>query len=112
MTGEELLTKYEKGERDFRDTYLVYANLSRVNLAGANLEGASLYRASLYRANLSGAHLDGATYGDAKLTPEILAWLVLGACHDGVMGFIRGETTQVDVAWCQDRLGTDETDVT
>src|SRR5574343_307835 len=141
MTREELLTKYEKGERDFREANLADASLYRANLVDANLVDANLYRANLVGANLYRANLDGAylaranlagaylaeaylagaylaeaylaeaTYGDAELTPEILAWLVLGACTAGVMRFIRGETTQEDVAWCQGELDTDETDV-
>ena len=37
MTGQELITQYNEGRRDF----------SKANLEGANLQGAYLYKANL-----------------------------------------------------------------
>jgi len=50
MTREEVVQKYESGERNFEGVDLSWANLK-----GANLQGAILNLADLYRANLEGA---------------------------------------------------------
>jgi uncharacterized protein YjbI with pentapeptide repeats len=53
VKGQELITRYENGERDF-----FRANLNGANLSEANLRGADLIKALLRR---------------AKVTPEQLA---------------------------------------
>jgi hypothetical protein len=67
MTGDELVTQYQQGERDFRGAYLRGAYLYAVNLEDANLEDANLYGADLRRANLQGADLSRATLRRADL---------------------------------------------
>mgnify|MGYP001794516826 CR=1 FL=1 len=89
ITGEELLRRYEKGERDFRGIQLDKSkSLTRVNLQGADFRNACLYMANfgaadfrnanfsegciLYSsdftgADFRGANLQGTEFGDAIL---------------------------------------------
>lgn len=61
MNKEELLERYQKGERNF----------AYVNLSGANLSGANLQDIDLTGANLTGANLSWAVVNQAQL---------MGAC--------------------------------
>jgi hypothetical protein len=67
MTAEELLARYEAGERDFTGVDLSGVNLNGANLSGINLGYANLSRASLFEANLSGANLQYANLSDVNL---------------------------------------------
>jgi hypothetical protein len=77
MTHEELIAKYEKGERNFRGADLEGADLMGANLRYANLWGAdlrdavlrdaNLMDADLRKADLRGADLEGANLLDANL---------------------------------------------
>jgi hypothetical protein len=82
ITTEELISRYDAGERDFRGVdlsgadlagaylaraNLAFANLSGADLAGAYLEGVNLWDADLRGANLSGAYLHGADLEGAYL---------------------------------------------
>lgn len=53
----DILERYRRGDRDFREAYLGGANLEVANLRAANLRGAYLGGAYLGGANLEGAHL-------------------------------------------------------
>lgn len=68
----ELLRKYEAGERDFAGIDLSFTDLSHLNLKGVNfsraiLEGVNLSRTNLKFADFSGAHLEGADLTGADL---------------------------------------------
>lgn len=87
MSGENLLERYQAGNRNFqkmnlsrislKKAYLREANFQGANLQGANLqqadlrwailEGANLKNANLEEANLVGAKLDGAILEGANL---------------------------------------------
>jgi uncharacterized protein YjbI with pentapeptide repeats len=87
MSGPELISRYQAGERDFRgaslrSAMLLHLDLSGVDLSGANLRDAQLDRtelrgailfdadlrgADLQRANLTGASLVGANLEGARL---------------------------------------------
>jgi uncharacterized protein YjbI with pentapeptide repeats len=67
MDAEELVRRYEAGERDFRGEELPRANLIRAHIPRINLSGAYLYGA-----NLSGACLDDAILEGVNLER---AWL-------------------------------------
>jgi uncharacterized protein YjbI with pentapeptide repeats len=72
MEAQELITRYEAGERDFG-----WANLYQTDLGGAVLSGAVLYHVNLGGANLKGANLvradlTGANLSGAKVTSEQL----------------------------------------
>ena len=67
MTAEELLAKYQAGERDFRGANLHGADLSGANLHGADLRKADLRGADLSKADLSGANLHVADLSWANL---------------------------------------------
>jgi uncharacterized protein YjbI with pentapeptide repeats len=61
-TAQELLAKYQAGERNFAKAYLRFADLrdailQDANLQGANLEGADLRFADLRNVNLMNADL-------------------------------------------------------
>jgi hypothetical protein len=89
MTKEELISKYNSGERSFvytnlRGANLGWANLSRANLSGANLSWANLSRANLSGANLSGANLNGANLSGANLNGVILS---------------RADLSRADLSW-------------
>jgi uncharacterized protein YjbI with pentapeptide repeats len=87
MDAQELITRYEAGERDFGWSNLYQVDLSgavlsrvvlyHVNLGGANLKGANLDRADLIGANLREANLvkadlTGANLSGASVTSEQL----------------------------------------
>jgi len=57
MHVKEMLSRYEAGQRDFRNLNLIAANLRNLNLSGINLSGANLAKANLAGANLSQANL-------------------------------------------------------
>jgi len=68
MDEEEVLNRYEAGERDFMGILLTEANLSGVNLSEANFSGANLCVANLSGANLQGADLSKAKLNVARLS--------------------------------------------
>jgi hypothetical protein len=72
MTRNELIEKYQSGERNFKDvdlskTNLFCANLSKTDLSYANLFCADLSYANLSCAGLSCANLSGAGLSYANL---------------------------------------------
>jgi len=67
MTAEELLKRYEAGERDFRGVNLSEEILLWADLHGANLSGANLRGVNFNWANLSGVDLTGADLSEADL---------------------------------------------
>ena len=67
MTRDELLSKYDKGERNFSGAHLSYADLHGANLGYANLCYANLRDADLRDANLGYAHLSYADLHGANL---------------------------------------------
>ena len=98
MNAEDLLRRYNGGERDFRDAdlrgagadlsgaRLVWTNLSEANFSGANLSGANLHGADLSGANLTKAKLldtdlQGADLTGADLTGADLTKVILGGAN-------------------------------
>ncbi len=83
VKAQELLRRYQIGERGFPRADLRHANLAGMDLhginlvgadlTGANLEGANLQDANLAFANLSEARLNSADLRGAKVTVEQLA---------------------------------------
>jgi uncharacterized protein YjbI with pentapeptide repeats len=73
MGAQELIDKYDTGEREFHGADLRGAILYEVNLAGANLSGANLSGVDLKRACLDKANLSGADLGGDIITDEQLA---------------------------------------
>jgi hypothetical protein len=72
-SGPELITRYQAGERDFREarlrwTVLLHTDLSGVDLSGADLRGAELDSATLQDAILLDANLRGADLQRANLS--------------------------------------------
>lgn len=67
MQVQDLLERYQKGERDFSQVDLSGARLSGVNLRDVNLTGANLAEANLSWAFLSRANLTGACLRRADL---------------------------------------------
>ncbi len=72
MTAEELLERYEKGERDFSEVDLSKVNLEEVCLDGINLEGANLSGTLLFHSTLRGAILRNANLEGADLSLTVL----------------------------------------
>ncbi|MGK4005980.1 toll/interleukin-1 receptor domain-containing protein [Sorangium sp. So ce1036] len=75
--AEELLARYDAGERffpfaDLQGADLQGKRLEDINLQEANLQGASLQRANLCRAALRGANLQGANLRDTLLLGVML----------------------------------------
>jgi len=68
MAAEELITRYDAGERDFSQANLYEEDLSDANLAEADLSGAYLCAADLSGASLRQADLHGADLGGANLS--------------------------------------------
>ena len=86
MSTEELINRYQAGERDFKEIKLVQSSLSGVDLSEADLSiadlaGADLSAADLSGANLSGAILKGANLSGANLTGANLSWADLGMAN-------------------------------
>lgn len=82
MNAEELIRRYNGGERDFQwvnlqGADLEGAKLSGANLSGANLSGAYLGWAKLREAELYGADLSGADLRGANLERANLQWAKL-----------------------------------
>jgi uncharacterized protein YjbI with pentapeptide repeats len=81
MREDELLSRYQAGERNFsgaetqtlQDANLSKINLQGVNLSGFNLKGANLQGANLTQANLSRANLQNADLSNALLEQSNLA---------------------------------------
>ena len=72
LTDEELIRRYNAGERNFsgltlRNVNLEGLDLRGINLSGVNLIGANLKRTNLTRANLSGANLEMASIDNTIL---------------------------------------------
>jgi len=83
MTRKELMERYARGERDFREVKLSTADLSRADLRGANfsnskLSSANFSNSKLSSANLSGADLRGADLFAARLTSANVSKADLG----------------------------------
>ena len=73
MEAEELLRRYDAGERDFPKT-----NLFGVNLSGAHFEGSCIYDGIFIESNLSGAgffesNLRGSIFYKANLNNTIMS---------------------------------------
>ena len=68
MRAEEILKRYQNGDRLFAEVDLTGVHLTRADLTGADLRGANLSDANLSDANLSGANLTGANLTGARLT--------------------------------------------
>jgi len=78
VDGQELITRYRAGERDFSRAdlsgdYLMWADLVGADLSEADLSGANLYKADLNGAKLRNANLCKANPNEAKVTSEQLA---------------------------------------
>ena len=89
MTREELLARYEAGERDFsgislRGLDFSDCDLSGINLSNADLESTDWEGANLSRANLSGAFLASCTklqdcaFSEANLTDACVQRAIFG----------------------------------
>lgn len=97
MRENELLKRYQQGERDFRglklrDIYLRDVCLQGIDLSCADLRGASLMSvnlrgANLHRADLSEAFLIHANLSSANLTQANLtkAFLILANLHQSCL---------------------------
>ena len=64
---EELLEKYAAGERDFRNSTLRGADLTKAKLSFINLRGSDLLEADLRGANLRRANMIGVNLAKADL---------------------------------------------
>ena len=77
MAAEELIVRYDAGERNFAGVELIsdqqpYIDLVELDLRGINLRGATLRNADFTRANLTGADLTGAFLNCAKFDNAIV----------------------------------------
>ena len=78
ITLEELLNRYQAGEKNFSEIQirlgeLVSQNLSEIDLNGARLDRVSLIdcnlsKANFTRANIAGSNLEGANLSDANFS--------------------------------------------
>jgi hypothetical protein len=73
MDADELLKRYEKGERNFKGISLVGVNLPEVNLSEVNLSEADLSEANLSLINLRKANLFAANLRKANLSEANLS---------------------------------------
>lgn len=102
MTAEELLERYEKGERDFsgirlRGAFLNNAELAEINLSGADLNGADFCRTNLTKANLSRINLSGANLINAKLKQVNLSRANLSGANLTDIKILNSNLTQANL---------------
>lgn len=76
MTAEELIVRYDAGDRNFAGVELIqdqpYIDLAELDLRGINLRGAMLRSADFTGANLTGADMTGAFLSCAKFDNAIV----------------------------------------
>ena len=77
MKADELLERYQAGERAFSGVNLCGANLERANLRGIRLRGARLRWTNLRGADLRLADFTGASLSGANLSGANLRWACL-----------------------------------
>jgi uncharacterized protein YjbI with pentapeptide repeats len=104
MQVQDLLERYQKGERDFAHVDLSGASLSGVNLrdinfTGANLAGANLSWAFLNRANLTGASLRRADLRSASLNNANLNQAVLSGANLSKTDLRLAQLQSADLNW-------------
>jgi uncharacterized protein YjbI with pentapeptide repeats len=104
MQVQDLLERYQKGERDFAHVDLSGASLSGVNLrdinfTGANLAGANLSWAFLNRANLTGASLRRADLRSASLNNANLNQSVLSGANLSKTDLRLAQLQSADLNW-------------
>jgi len=81
MSTQELINRYQAGERDFKKIKLTRVDLSGIDLSVADLTGADLSEANLSGANLSGTILKGSNLSGADLSGADLSWADLGMAN-------------------------------
>ncbi|MEP1057853.1 MULTISPECIES: pentapeptide repeat-containing protein [Cyanophyceae] len=104
MQVQDLLERYQNGERNFAQIDLSSANLSGVNLrdadlTGANLTGANLSWAFLSRANLTGACLRRADLRSASLNNAVLNQTILSGANLGKADLRMAQLEAADLSW-------------
>lgn len=118
MQVQDLLDRYQQGERDFAHVDLSGASLSGVNLrdvnfTGANLSGANLSWAFLSRANLTGANLRRADLRSVSLNNAILNQATLSGANLSKADLRLAQLQNSDLNWAilpeSDLTGTDLT---
>ncbi|MEL6776774.1 MAG: pentapeptide repeat-containing protein [Cyanobacteria bacterium J06597_16] len=70
MKAKELLRRYNKGERDFREVDLSGESLRGMNLAGIDLSGANLGRTNLHGTRFTAAKLVGAQLCESQTSSQ------------------------------------------
>ncbi|MBW4519558.1 MAG: pentapeptide repeat-containing protein [Scytolyngbya sp. HA4215-MV1] len=104
MRVQDLLERYQQGERDFAHVDLSGASLSGVNLrdvdlTGANLTGANLSWAFLNRANLTGACLRRADLRSASLNSINLNQAILSGADLSKVDLRLAQLQEADLNW-------------
>lgn len=104
MQVQDLLERYQNGERNFAHVDLSSANLSGVNLrdadlTGANLTGANLSWAFLSRANLTGTCLTRADLRSASLNNVILNQATLSGANLSKADLRMAQLQTADLNW-------------
>lgn len=97
MDGEELLKKYEIGQRDFTGIVLCEVNLNRANLPQANFSRAILSLTNLSGANLSEANLSEAKLNVARLSSTNLVGAKLNGAILNVANMIRADLSNAEL---------------
>lgn len=104
MQVQDLLERYQKGERDFAHVDLSGASLSGVNLrdvnlTGANLNGANLSWAFLSRSNLTGANLRRADLRSVSLNHATLNHANLSGANLSKADLRLAQLQNTDLNW-------------
>lgn len=104
MQVQDLLERYQNGERNFAHVDLSSANLSGVNLrdadlTGANLTGANLSWAFLSRVNLTGACLRQADLRNASLNNATLNQATLSGANLNKADLRMAQLQTADLSW-------------
>ncbi|HEY9894326.1 MAG TPA: pentapeptide repeat-containing protein [Candidatus Sericytochromatia bacterium] len=104
MQVQDLLERYQNGERNFAQIDLSSANLSGVNLrdadlTDANMTGANLSWAFLSRANLTGACLRRADLRSASLNNAVLNQAILSGANLSKADLRMAQLEAADLNW-------------
>lgn len=90
---EEILAKYEAGERNFSGVIMCEVNFSRANLSGANFSNATLSLTNFSGANLSGVNLANAKLNVARFSGANMTNANLQGSILNVANLIRADLT-------------------
>jgi len=96
ITASDLHAKYKKGERDFRNSILIFENLSDSHLTDIDLSNSEIFMTSFQNANLQNANLSECVFGTKKWAfsdrwgPRFVAFMCSDWRMQALLGMVCG----------------------